>query len=74
MYMTQEPRSFAELRNIECEQLVLGSALNNNESLRKVRDFLLPNHFYEPIHQKIFESLIKFYDQDRTANPEEPFR
>jgi replicative DNA helicase len=38
--------------NIEAEQAVLGAFLNNNDNVNKVGDFLLPEHFYVPIHKK----------------------
>src|SRR5436305_1382206 len=48
--------------NIEAEQALLGAILVNNEAFYRVSDFLEPVHFFEPIHQKIFElasSLIR---------------
>src|ERR1043166_7712434 len=55
--------------NIEAEQSLLGAILVNNEALYRVSDFLEPAHFFEPIHQQIFElarSLI------RTGKPPSP--
>ncbi|HML08101.1 MAG TPA: replicative DNA helicase [Xanthobacteraceae bacterium] len=49
--------------NIEVEQSLLGAILVNNEAFYRVSDFLEPNHFFEPIHQQIFEiagNLIRF--------------
>ena len=48
--------------NIDAEQALLGAILVNNEAFYRVSDFLAPEHFYEPIHQKIFElasSLVR---------------
>ena len=48
--------------NIEAEQALLGAILVNNEALYRVSDFLEPQHFFEPIHQQIYElarSLIR---------------
>jgi replicative DNA helicase len=48
--------------NIEAEQALLGAILVNNEAFYRVSDFLEPKHFFEPIHQRIFElggSLIR---------------
>src|SRR5882762_7329780 len=48
--------------NIEAEQALLGAILVNNEALYRVSDFLEPHHFFEPIHQQIYEigrSLIR---------------
>jgi replicative DNA helicase len=48
--------------NIEAEQALLGAILVNNEAFYRVSDFLEPRHFFEPVHQKIYEiggSLIR---------------
>jgi replicative DNA helicase len=47
-----------ELFNIEAEQAVLGTIILNNHYLSRVADFLLPEHFYEPAHQKIYSQII----------------
>ena len=54
--------------NIEAEQFVIGSILINNENINKVADFLLAEHFYEPLHQKIYESVVGLYDKGIIAN------
>ena len=38
--------------NIEAEQALLGAILVNNEAFYRVSDFLMPEHFYEPVHKK----------------------
>ncbi len=55
--------------NVEAEQLVLGNILTNNENLTKIADFLFVSHFYVPIHQRIYESIIKFVDRGLIATP-----
>src|SRR4030081_2989589 len=48
--------------NIEAEQALIGAILVNNEAFYRVSDFLEPQHFFEPIHQKIYDlarSLIR---------------
>lgn len=55
--------------NIDAEKAVLGSFLNNNENLNKVGDFLRPDHFYVPLHSKIYESIIRFYERGLIASP-----
>ena len=47
-----------ELFNIEAEQSVLGTVILNNEYLNRVSEFLFPEHFYEPAHQKIYSQII----------------
>jgi replicative DNA helicase len=50
-----KPESIQPPHNIEAEQALLGAIFINNEALYRVSDFLEPKHFYEPVHQKIFE-------------------
>ena len=47
-----------ELSNLEAEQSLLGTIILNNEYLSRVLEFLLPEHFYEPSHQKIYAQII----------------
>ncbi len=47
-----------ELFNSEAEQIILGTIILNNEYLNRVSEFLLPEHFYEPAHQKIYEQIL----------------
>ncbi len=54
--------------NFDAEQSLLGALLNNNEYLNRVGDFLMPEHFYEPLHQKIYQSINTFYDKGIIAN------
>src|SRR6201989_3144768 len=55
--------------NIEAEQALLGAILVNNEALYRVSDFLEPRHFFEPIHQKIYEVSAQLVRVGKTAAP-----
>jgi len=55
--------------NIEAEQSLLGALLVNNEALQHIGDQLRAEHFYEPLHQRIFEAIHKFHDKGLIANP-----
>ena len=55
--------------NIDAEQSILGGLLNNNENLEKIIDFLKPEHFFVPIHRKVYELVIKFNEKGSVANP-----
>lgn len=55
--------------NLEIEQALLGAMLVNNEVAEQVREFLLPEHFYEPVHGRIYESVLRLIDRDHTADP-----
>src|SRR5258706_2570967 len=55
--------------NIEAEQALIGAILVNNEALYRVSDFLEPNHFFEPAHQKIFELARSLIRAGKIATP-----
>jgi replicative DNA helicase len=55
--------------NIELEQALLGAILVNNEAFYRVSDFLEPRHFFEPIHQKLYEIATSLIRVGKTATP-----
>src|ERR1700757_3390512 len=55
--------------NIEAEQALLGAILVNNEALYRVSDFLEPVHFFEPIHQKIYQLSRELIRANKIATP-----
>ncbi len=55
--------------NIEAEQALLGAILVNNEAFYRVSDFLEPKHFFEPIHQRIYELAGGLVRANKLATP-----
>ena len=55
--------------NIEAEQSLLGAILVNNEAFYRVSDFLDPTHFFEPIHQQIYEIAQSLIRTGKLASP-----
>lgn len=55
--------------NEEIEQALLGALLVNNRSLEKISEFLRPEHFYNAVHGRIFEAIVKFIDRGQDASP-----
>src|SRR6266852_6071684 len=55
--------------NIELEQALLGAILVNNEAFLRFSDFLDPRHFFEPIHQKVYEVTASLVRVGKTATP-----
>ncbi|WP_137933829.1 replicative DNA helicase [Mesorhizobium comanense] len=55
--------------NIEAEQALLGAILVNNDAFYRVSDFLKPNHFYEPLHRRIFEIAAELIRMGKVATP-----
>lgn len=55
--------------NLEAEQALLGAILINNEAASRVQDFLQADHFYEPVHRRIYESAVKLIERGQLATP-----
>jgi replicative DNA helicase len=55
--------------NLEAEQALLGAILVNNEAFYRVSDFLEARHFYEPVHQKIYELSSQLVRAGKVASP-----
>ena len=55
--------------NIEAEQALLGAILVNNEAFYRISDFLEPPHFFEPVHQQIFEVAAQIIRGNKVATP-----
>src|SRR5215203_4498618 len=56
-------------QNIEAEQALLGAILVNNEAFYRVSDFLEPQHFFEPIHQQLYELAANLIRAGKIATP-----
>ncbi len=59
----------ASPHNIEAEQALLGAILVNNDAYYRVSDFLHPDHFFEPLHKKIFEVVASLVRAGKVATP-----
>ena len=55
--------------NLEAEQALLGAILVNNEAMDRVSSFLEPHHFFDPLHQQIFETAAKIIHAGKNATP-----
>jgi replicative DNA helicase len=55
--------------NIEAEQSLLGAILVNNDAFYRVSDFLEPKHYYEPLHQTIYETAASLIRMGKVATP-----
>lgn len=55
--------------NIEAEQALLGAILVNNEALDRVTSFLTAQHFFDPLHAEIFETLATLIHAGKQATP-----
>ena len=55
--------------NMDAEQALLGAILVNNEAHFRVSDFLDKNHFFEPLHARIYEQMGRLLDQSHVVTP-----
>lgn len=55
--------------NIELEQQILGALLTNNELYHKVGSVLRSEHFYDPVHQRIWQNVAGRISRDHIASP-----
>lgn len=55
--------------NVEAEMALLGAILTNNRAYERVSEFLLPQHFYDPTHERIFAAIMKLIEQGQIADP-----
>ena len=62
--------NFKELpNNIEAEQAVIGSILVSNELFDEINTIVSSENFYDPMHQKIFNSIESLIYKGLLANP-----
>ena len=45
------------------EQALLGSILVDNQALEQLRPLLKPEHFYDPLHARIFETMSQAFER-----------
>jgi replicative DNA helicase len=55
--------------SLEAEQAILGAILFDNEIYYRVSSYLKAEHFYDPIHQLVFDALARLIDSGRLAAP-----
>ena len=55
--------------NIEAEQALLGAILVNNRAFERVSEFLRPEHFFEPLHGRVYEAVAAVISRGQVANP-----
>ena len=56
-------------QNIEAEQVVLAGILARNAAYDDLAEFLKSEHFFEPVHGRIYTAIAKLVEQGKPANP-----
>jgi replicative DNA helicase len=56
-------------RNIEAEAAFLGAILIDNRIIEDVSIKLQPDHFFEPLHGRIYEQVLRLIDRNMLVTP-----
>src|SRR3954463_8493127 len=64
-----QPASPALPQNIEAEAALLGALMIDNRLVEDVQLKLRPHHFFEPLHGRVYEAILRMTDANRVANP-----
>jgi replicative DNA helicase len=56
-------------QNIEAEAALLGALMIDNRLAEDIQIKLRPEHFYEPLHARIYENILKLIDRNMIASP-----
>jgi len=67
--LVPNPEFDALPHNIEAEQQLLGAILTNNEIYDRVAALVKPDHFFDPVHQRIFEICAARIQKNALASP-----
>lgn len=55
--------------NVEAEAALLGALMIDNRLAEDVQTKLRPDHFFEPLHGRIYEQILRLIDRNMIANP-----
>jgi len=55
--------------SIEAEQQLLGAILTNNDVFDRIASIIKPQHFYEPVHARIYEVATARISKNALASP-----
>src|SRR5579875_1148226 len=55
--------------NVEAEAALLGALMIDNRLVEDVQLKLKPDHFFEPVHGRIYEAILRLVDKNMVANP-----
>ena len=56
-------------QNIEAEAALLGALMIDNRLVEDIQIRLRPDHFFEPLHGRIYEAILRMTDRNMVANP-----
>jgi replicative DNA helicase len=56
-------------QNVEAEAALLGALMIDNRLVEDVQLKLRPDHFFEPLHGRIYEAILRLTDRNMIASP-----
>jgi replicative DNA helicase len=56
-------------QNVEAEAALIGALMIDNRLVEDIQLKLKPHHFFEPLHGRIYEAILRLTDSNRIANP-----
>ena len=66
---TDAPATPSLPQNVEAEAALLGALMIDNRLVEDVQLRLKPHHFFEPLHGRIYDAILKMTDKNMVANP-----
>ena len=64
-----EPSPQVLPQNVEAEAALLGALMIDNRLIEDIQLKLRADHFFEPLHGRIYDAILKLTDSNRIANP-----
>ena len=55
--------------NVEAEAALLGALMIDNRIAEDFQTRLRPDHFFEPVHGRVYEAILRLIDRNSIANP-----
>jgi replicative DNA helicase len=55
--------------NVEAEAALLGALMIDNRLAEDIQLKLRPDHFFEPLHARVYEQILKLIDRNMIASP-----
>jgi replicative DNA helicase len=56
-------------QNVEAEAALLGALMIDNRLVEDVQTRLKAHHFFEPLHGRIYDAILRLTDKNMVANP-----
>ena len=69
MAAAEGPATRALPSNVEAEAAFLGAVLIDNRLVEELQVPIRADHFFEPLHQRIYERILTLVDRKSTASP-----